>query len=90
MTIREFYGWAVENGLENSKGLKDCPFCGGTAKLFIENDAVFVKCDNCGSNSPSLKNEKDAGEAILEVVFRWNGRAKGSKENDREIDFFNL
>lgn len=58
--------------------LKPCPFCGGKAKLFV-NDGVRVLCVKCRATSKILVDEYNGFEirtnAVRDVVEAWNRRA---------------
>lgn len=57
--------------------LKPCPFCGGTAHLFV-NDGVRVICPKCGASSKILVDamvtKGVAGNATKSVIEAWNRR----------------
>ncbi len=57
--------------------LKACPFCGGTAHLFV-NEGVCVICPKCGASSKILVDamvvKGVAGNATKSVIEAWNRR----------------
>lgn len=61
--------------------LKECPFCGGKAHLFVDG-GVRVTCPKCGAMSRILRdgmNDRGVyGNATKAVVNAWNMR--GGKE----------
>lgn len=65
--------------------LKPCPFCGGTATLFV-NEGVRVYCTKCGNGAGTFADEYNLfqkGTAIETVVKKWNKRVT-EVENDGE------
>ena len=65
--------------------LKPCPFCGGTATLFV-NDGVRVRCTKCGNSTGIFTDDYNLfqkGTAIEIVVKKWNKRVT-EVENDGE------
>ena len=53
--------------------LKDCPFCGGQAKLeSTPDEANFIECSSCGAATNLQWSLKD--DAIPLLVNRWNRR----------------
>ena len=65
--------------------LKPCPFCGGTATLFV-NEGVRVYCTKCGNSTGTFADEYNLfqkGTAIETVVKKWNKRVT-EVENDGE------
>ena len=62
--------------------LKECPFCGGNAKLFVDG-GVRVMCPKCGATSRILRDGMGDrgvyGNATKSVVNAWNMR--GGKED---------
>ncbi len=59
--------------------LKPCPFCGGTAHLFVDH-GVAVICATCGARSKTLVDTLTAkgvaGNASKAVIEAWNNRAE--------------
>lgn len=57
--------------------LKPCPFCGGTATIFMTDgeysDACYICCDDCGCGIPLHNTERDA-------IERWNRRVESDNE----------
>ena len=57
--------------------LKQCPFCGGKAYLFV-NDGVRVCCGKCGASTKILVDgwygNLPSGNATLTVIKNWNQR----------------
>lgn len=52
------------------KKIESCPHCGGVSKVRKEDNAYFVRCEDCGATSGRIyRNEKSAVEA-------WNRRAE--------------
>lgn len=53
--------------------LKPCPFCGGKAAAIwngaFDKDNYWVRCWECGAETPIYESEKEAKEA-------WNRRAE--------------
>lgn len=65
--------------------LKPCPFCGGNATLFV-NDEVRVRCTKCGNSTGIFTDDYNLfqkGTAIEIVVKKWNKRVT-EVENDGE------
>lgn len=55
--------------------LKPCPFCGGEARLFV-NDGVRVLCTKCRASSKILvDSECYKTSAVEKVIEAWNRRA---------------
>lgn len=65
--------------------LKECPFCGGEAHLFVK-DGVRVICPNCGATTKGLVDAMTArgvsGNATMSVIDAWNTR----KPMDRIVE----
>lgn len=57
--------------------LKPCPFCGGDARLFV-NNGVRVFCLFCGIRTESLKDALNTGgapkNAVEAAITKWNRR----------------
>ena len=54
--------------------LKSCPFCGGEARLFV-NDGVRVLCTKCRASSEILADsECYKTSAVEKVIEAWNRR----------------
>ncbi len=64
--------------------LKPCPFCGGTATLYV-NDGVRARCTKCGNGTGVFVDDYNRlkGNAIEIVVKKWNERVT-EVENDGE------
>lgn len=72
--------------MDKQVDLKECPFCGGIAKLWFDTVCIghgeyivhhFVLCDSCYASSHSVGEfgiSKD--EAIKQTVEAWNRRIK--------------
>ena len=55
--------------------LKPCPFCGGEARLLV-NDGVKVICSKCYVGTMSMKDVMwQESNAVETVVAAWNRRA---------------
>lgn len=58
--------------------LKPCPFCGGTAYLFV-NEGVRVICPTCGASTKILIDamgyKSVLGNSVESVIKAWNRRA---------------
>lgn len=65
--------------------LKPCPFCGGTAHLFV-NNGVRVMCPKCGATSKcvvdSMHERKVNTNAVATVIDAWNSRCTGDSQNE--------
>lgn len=64
----------------NTPILKNCPFCGGKAYLFVDS-GVRVYCASCGCETPTYRdakspNGKPSGNALKSVVEKWNRRTE--------------
>ena len=56
--------------------LKPCPFCGGEARLFVD-DGVRVLCNKCRASSKILvDSECYETRAVEKVIEAWNRRAE--------------
>ena len=56
--------------------LKSCPFCGGEARLFV-NNGVRVLCNKCNASSEILADsECYETRAVEKVIEAWNRRAE--------------
>ena len=60
--------------------LKDCPFCGGRACIFVDS-GVKVYCTSCGCETPTYRDTKSAsgepfGNTVRSVVEKWNRRTE--------------
>ena len=58
--------------------LKSCPFCGGDARLFV-NNGVEVQCTKCGIHTETLIDMQSrcgnkGSHAIERVIEKWNSR----------------
>lgn len=58
--------------------LKSCPFCGGDARLFV-NNGVEVQCTKCGIHTETLIDTPNrcgskSSHAIERVIEKWNSR----------------
>lgn len=58
--------------------LKSCPFCGGDARLFV-NNGVEVQCTKCGIHTETLidmpsRCGSKGSNAIKRVIEKWNSR----------------
>lgn len=59
--------------------LKSCPFCGGEARLFV-NDGVRVLCTKCRASSKILvDSECYETRAVEKVIEAWNRRTEVGK-----------
>ena len=64
------------------ENLKECPFCGGKADIFVVNDdgennkeGFVASCNNCGCSTIFCESEAEA-------VTPWNNRAPNECENE--------
>lgn len=60
--------------------LKPCPFCGGKASLFVDDD-VRVVCNKCSASSIPLTDARNLGGDVITssvetVIARWNRRVE--------------
>ena len=56
--------------------LTPCPFCGGEARLFVD-DGVRVLCNKCHASSEILvDSEYYKTSAVEKVIEAWNRRAE--------------
>lgn len=56
--------------------LKSCPFCGGEARLFVD-DGVRVLCTKCRASSKNLVDDECyETRAVEKVIEAWNRRAE--------------
>ena len=56
--------------------LKSCPFCGGEARLFV-NDGVRVLCTKCRASSKILvDSECYKTSAVEKAIEAWNRRTE--------------
>lgn len=54
--------------------LKSCPFCGGEARLFV-NNGVRVLCNKCHASSEILADSEGyKTRAVEKVIEAWNRR----------------
>ena len=57
--------------------LKPCPFCGGEARLYV-NDGVRVMCPKCRATSKILVDDYNGFDiktnAVRDVIDAWNRR----------------
>lgn len=56
--------------------LKNCPFCGGKAVIFV-NNGISVQCTRCGCKTPSYTDGivyGNSGGSLRRVVEKWNNR----------------
>ena len=59
--------------------LKPCPFCGGEARLFV-NDGVRVLCAKCRASSKILvDSECYKTSAVEKVIEAWNRRVNNDE-----------
>lgn len=59
--------------------LKSCPFCGGEARLFV-NDGVRVLCTKCRASSKILvDSECYKTGAVEKVIEAWNRRVNNDE-----------
>lgn len=63
--------------------LKPCPFCGGTAHLFV-NEGVRVVCPTCGASTKILIDAMGSkcvmGNAVESVIEAWNRRTDNAAD----------
>lgn len=56
--------------------LKSCPFCGGEARLFV-NDGVRVLCNKCHASSKILVDSEYYETSAVEIAIKaWNRRTE--------------
>lgn len=58
--------------------IKECPFCGGSAKLYKASDdheeyGYYVECTKCLASTSVVEIEKDSGADII-AIEKWNKR----------------
>ena len=59
--------------------LKPCPFCGGEARLFV-NNGVRVLCNKCNASSEILVySECYKTSAVEKVIEAWNRRVNNDE-----------
>ena len=59
--------------------LKSCPFCGGEARLFVD-DGVRVLCTKCRASSKILvDSECYKTRAVEKVIEAWNRRVNNDE-----------
>lgn len=61
--------------------LKDCPLCGGKARLVIDGTNVSVICTKCGCQIPTVRSAYMNTSKVL-AMDTWNSRAGGKKDAD--------
>ena len=70
---------AGEKGKKKMDELKKCPFCGGKAAVFANND-VKVLCLTCGAQTDShvdfMMRPGHSSNAVQQVVDAWNRRVR--------------
>ena len=84
------------------KKLRECPFCGGEAKLQREHDIftdsyeAYFECKDCGARTKSVDvtGYSRDGSAVFNPLILleslWNNRATESEIRNKAInDFFN-
>lgn len=64
----------------NTPILKNCPFCGGKAYLFVDS-GVRVYCSCCNAQTQILhdirgRNGAPSGSAVKRVITLWNTRTE--------------
>lgn len=58
--------------------LKACPFCGGEARLFVDN-GVCVICTKCKARTRTMADtttDAHPSGSVREVISRWNRRTE--------------
>lgn len=68
--------------------LKPCPFCGGTAQLFVQN-GVRVKCTKCGAQTMTRCDPplfESGHRAVESVINDWNRRVPEKSRKEVKSD----
>lgn len=68
--------------------LKPCPFCGGEARLFV-NDGVRVICTKCKAQTNTMMDtttDAHRFNSVRAAISRWNRRTEDGKQNGIGID----
>lgn len=60
------------------KKIKPCPHCDRVSKVRKEDNAYFVRCDECGAESGRIYKNGGVSPAMVQavVIAKWNRRAK--------------
>lgn len=69
---------------DNEIKLKNCPFCGGEARLWVWSDGggVCVRCSKCYCQTATRSDDallKHLDPAVERVIEAWNRREKDAE-----------
>ena len=58
------------------KKIKLCPFCAGYAKIRKDDNAYFVKCNDCGASGRKIYRNGGVSPCVVQnfVIDEWNRR----------------